>query len=87
LFIDEITAVQEWIDNPPNALTDLRRADTHRVCYVGKNTRELHKDHWKDMVAISNKGTVEGVSATAFREKMGIVVGLGSDEKASSRKR
>eukprot|EP00531_Pseudo-nitzschia_arenysensis_P010130 CAMPEP_0116152174 /NCGR_PEP_ID=MMETSP0329-20121206/20506_1 /TAXON_ID=697910 /ORGANISM="Pseudo-nitzschia arenysensis, Strain B593" /LENGTH=427 /DNA_ID=CAMNT_0003648869 /DNA_START=61 /DNA_END=1344 /DNA_ORIENTATION=- len=71
-------AVQEWIDNPPGALTDLRRADTHRVCYVGKNTRELHKEHWKDMVATSNKGTVEGVSAMAFREKMGIVAGTNS---------
>jgi len=66
-------AVQDWIDDPPNALTDLRRADTHRVCYVGKNTRDLHKEHWKDMVATSNKGTVEGVSAKAFREKMGMV--------------
>lgn len=26
-------AVQEWIDNPPIALTDLRRADTHRGKY------------------------------------------------------
>eukprot|EP00536_Pseudo-nitzschia_multiseries_P012224 jgi/Psemu1/207974/e_gw1.454.5.1 len=39
-------AVQEWIDNPPEALTDLRRADTHRVCFVGKNTRDFHKEHW-----------------------------------------
>jgi hypothetical protein len=48
-------AVQGWIDNPPDALTDLRRADTHRVCYVGKKTRNFHKEHWKDMVATSNK--------------------------------
>ncbi|OEU08920.1 SpoU_methylase-domain-containing protein, partial [Fragilariopsis cylindrus CCMP1102] len=39
-------AVQEWIDNPPVPLTDLRRADTHRVCFVGKNTRHMHKEHW-----------------------------------------
>eukprot|EP00535_Pseudo-nitzschia_heimii_P005345 CAMPEP_0197179258 /NCGR_PEP_ID=MMETSP1423-20130617/4275_1 /TAXON_ID=476441 /ORGANISM="Pseudo-nitzschia heimii, Strain UNC1101" /LENGTH=385 /DNA_ID=CAMNT_0042629147 /DNA_START=161 /DNA_END=1318 /DNA_ORIENTATION=+ len=70
-------AVQEWIENPPNALTDLRRADTHRVCYVGKKTRNFHKEHWKDMVATSNKGTVEGISATAFREKMGNVTKTG----------
>lgn len=31
-----ILAVQEWIDNPPEPLTDLRRADTHR----GKHDRE-----------------------------------------------
>jgi len=68
-------AVQDWIDNPPKALTDLRRADTHRVCFVGKNTRDFHKEHWKDMVATSNKGTVEGATATAFREKMSIITG------------
>merc|ERR1712160_215858 len=67
-------AVQEWIDNPPAPLTDLRRADTHRVCFVGKNTRDMHKDHWKDMAATSNKGSIEGATATEFRRKMGTVV-------------
>ena len=36
-------AIQEWVDNPPEPLTDLRRADFHRVCFVGKNTKDLHK--------------------------------------------
>jgi tRNA G18 (ribose-2'-O)-methylase SpoU len=36
-------AIQEWVDNPPEPLTDLRRADVHRVCFVGKTTKEMHK--------------------------------------------
>jgi len=63
-------AIQEWINHPPKALTDLRRADTHRVCFVGKNTKEFHREHWKDMVATSNKVSFEGVTANTFREKM-----------------
>lgn len=31
-------AVDEWLQNPPKPLTDVRRADDHRICYVGKNT-------------------------------------------------
>jgi len=77
-------AVQEWIDNPPIALTDLRRADTHRVCYVGKNTRDFHREHWKGMVATSNKGTVEGVTATAFRKKMELVVSANANQNAGT---
>jgi tRNA(Leu) C34 or U34 (ribose-2'-O)-methylase TrmL len=63
-------AVQEWVDNPPQPLTDVRRADNHRVCYVGKNTRKQHEDHWKDMVATSDSKTIERVTADVFREKV-----------------
>mmetsp|Transcript_36405 Transcript_36405/g.87950 ORF Transcript_36405/g.87950 Transcript_36405/m.87950 type:complete len:429 (+) Transcript_36405:154-1440(+) len=63
-------AIQEWVDNPPEPLTDLRRADVHRVCFVGKNTKDLHKEHWKDMVATSNFGSVQGATAKTFRAKM-----------------
>jgi tRNA G18 (ribose-2'-O)-methylase SpoU len=63
-------AVQEWVDNPPAPLTDVRRADDHRVCYVGKNTKQHHQDHWKDMVATSNVKSIQGSSASAFREKV-----------------
>jgi tRNA(Leu) C34 or U34 (ribose-2'-O)-methylase TrmL len=63
-------AVQEWVNNPPEPLTDLRRADLHRVCYVGKNTRLKHKDHWKDMVATSNAGSIHGATATTIRERL-----------------
>lgn len=64
------TAVQEWVQNPPAALTDVRRADEHRVCYVGKNTKARYEDDWKDMAATSNVGSVHLSSAAAFREKV-----------------
>lgn len=63
-------AIQEWLDHPPAALTDLRRADTHRVCFVGKNTKGMHKEHWKDMVATSNSSSIYGITAAPFREKV-----------------
>lgn len=63
-------AVQEWLDNPPKPLTDVRRADSHRICYVGKNTRKFHEDHWKDMVATSDAATIHGATANEFRSKV-----------------
>jgi hypothetical protein len=63
-------AVEEWVKNPPQPLTDVRRADDHRVCYVGKNTRNMHQDHWKDMVATTNPQTLHGSTASVFREKL-----------------
>ena len=63
-------ACREWVDNPPTPLTDVRRADSHRVCYVGKNTRKHHEDHWKGMVATSDSSSVYGATASVFREKL-----------------
>lgn len=63
-------AVQEWVNNPPKPLTDVRRADSHRICHVGKNTRKYHEDHWKGMVATSNATTIEGVTANEFRKQV-----------------
>jgi len=63
-------AVQEWIDDPPKPITDLRRADMHRVAFVGRNTRSTNKEHWKNMVATSNQGTIEGITANEFRRQM-----------------
>ena len=63
-------AIQEWIDNPPEPLGDVRRADSHRVTFVGKGTKKLHKDHWKDMVAVANSQTELGATSAVFREKM-----------------
>jgi tRNA(Leu) C34 or U34 (ribose-2'-O)-methylase TrmL len=64
------TAIEEWVQNPPSPLTDVRRADVHRVCYVGKNTKTKHADDWKDMAATSNAGSIHMSSAAAFREKV-----------------
>ena len=63
-------AVQEWIDHPPEPLGDLRRADSHRITFVGKNTKKKHGSHWKDMVATSNMQSILGVTANLFRGKL-----------------
>jgi tRNA G18 (ribose-2'-O)-methylase SpoU len=63
-------AVQEWIDTPPEPLTDMRRADMHRVTFVGKGTKKKHDSHWKDMVATTNFQSISGVTANMFREKV-----------------
>ena len=63
-------AVQEWIDTPPEPLTDMRRADLHRVTFVGKGTKKKHDIHWKDMVATTNFQSIPGQTANMFREKV-----------------
>ncbi len=63
-------AVQEWVRNPPAPLTDVRRADEHRVCYVGKKTKSIHQEDWKNMVATTNTPSLHLSSATAFRERV-----------------
>lgn len=34
--------VERYINDPPPPLTDMRRPDEHRVCYVGKNTKKKY---------------------------------------------
>jgi tRNA G18 (ribose-2'-O)-methylase SpoU len=63
-------AVSDLILHPPAPLSDLRRADVHRVSFVGKKTKRLHQDHWKDMAATANAQTVEKSTAAFFRERM-----------------
>ena len=63
-------AIQEWVAHPPTPLTDVRRADEHRVCYVGKNTRSSNKDNWRDMAATANVPSLHMSSAKEFREKV-----------------
>ena len=63
-------AVQEFIDKPPEPLTDVRRADDHRACYVGKGTKAKHESHWNGMVATSQQTTIYGATSTLFRQKM-----------------
>jgi hypothetical protein len=63
-------AIQDWVDHPPAPLTDVRRGDVHRICYVGRNTKALHGEDWKDMVATSHPYTPHLSTAAAFREKV-----------------
>ncbi|CAB9513345.1 SpoU rRNA Methylase family [Seminavis robusta] len=64
------TAIADLVQHPPAPLTDMRRADNHRVCFVGKNTKKKHQEHWKDMVATSNADTKAQHSASFFRERV-----------------
>lgn len=63
-------AVADLIACPPEPLTDLRRADPHRVTYVGKKTKKLHSHHWKDMVATTNTVTTLNATAAFFRNRV-----------------
>jgi tRNA G18 (ribose-2'-O)-methylase SpoU len=63
-------AVYRWIENPPRPLSDMRRADMHRVCYVGVNTKKKYKDIWKGMPAVSNVPGVQQGTAKEFRESI-----------------
>jgi hypothetical protein len=59
--------VQEYIEHPPKPLSDLRRANIHRITFVGKNVKKKHVHHWKDMVAISNLPLPKMTTASFFR--------------------
>jgi tRNA G18 (ribose-2'-O)-methylase SpoU len=64
-------AVADLIAHPPSPLTDLRRADPHRVTFVGKNVKRKHAQHWKDMVATSHISTPRLATASFFRDRIG----------------
>jgi tRNA G18 (ribose-2'-O)-methylase SpoU len=63
-------AIQDWIDQPPEPLTDVRRVDSHRACFVGKGTKKYHKEHWKDMAATANPQSTNMATASSIREKL-----------------
>lgn len=63
-------AVADLVAHPPEPLTDLRRADPHRVTFVGKATKRLHAEHWKDMVAVTDTTTTLNATAAGFRERI-----------------
>jgi tRNA G18 (ribose-2'-O)-methylase SpoU len=62
--------IQDMIQNPPPPLSDLRRADIHRVTFVGKNVKKKHQSHWKDMVAISTNPLPRYTTAAFFRNRI-----------------
>lgn len=57
-------SVADLIDNPPPPITDMRRADEHRTCYVGKNT--ITRNGWTNMPATTGYDTKAGVSMAEF---------------------
>jgi tRNA G18 (ribose-2'-O)-methylase SpoU len=62
--------VSDLIAHPPQPLSDVRRADPHRVTFVGKKTKKLHSDHWKDLVATTNTTTTLNATASFFRQRI-----------------
>ena len=69
-FAQSEAIVQDLIQNPPAPLVDVRRCDDHRVTFVGKGTRKLHANHWKDMVATSTPHSVPNATSAYFRIKV-----------------
>ena len=61
-------AVLNIVDNPPEPLTDMRRADEHRITHVGKGTKKKNADAWAGMPATANAQSVHGASSNFFRE-------------------
>ena len=67
---DSQAAVKDLIDNPPSPINDMRRADEHRVCYVGKNTKNKYGELWEDMPATENAQSNQMASASFFRNRI-----------------
>tara|TARA_B110000977_G_scaffold199872_1_gene288543 strand:- start:15408 stop:16511 length:1104 start_codon:yes stop_codon:yes gene_type:complete len=45
-----------YIQNLPKPLKDMRRADTHREAFVGRNTKAKNLGHWAGMPAVGEGG-------------------------------
>lgn len=69
LAADSKKAVKDLVDNPPSPITDMRRADEHRVCCVGKNTKK--NSPWQGMPATTKYVVTQNASCSFFREKVG----------------
>ena len=62
--------VQDLIDNPPEPLSDLRRADAHRVTFAGKGVKKSNLENWKGMAAVTGFQTTLNSTAGFFRERL-----------------
>ena len=63
-------AVQGLVRNPPEPITDMRRADEHRATFVGKNTKKMYGKTWANMPATANTQTVQSGTSQFFRDKL-----------------
>ncbi|KAL7528764.1 hypothetical protein ACHAWF_002693 [Thalassiosira exigua] len=68
LRIDSARAVKDLVENPPAPITDMRRADEHRTCFVGGNTKAKHGDAWAGMPATANVPVTQNATASFFRK-------------------
>jgi len=62
--------VQDLIEEPPEPLSDLRRADAHRVTFSGKGVKKANASYWKGMAAITGVQPKLNSTAGFFRERM-----------------
>lgn len=64
-------AVQDLVDHPPSPISDMRRADEHRTCYVGKGTKARNSENWNGMPATTSYQTNNHTNSSAvyFRNK------------------
>ncbi len=69
LVADSQRAVENLVANPPDPITDMRRADEHRICFVGKKTKSSHRDAWADMPATANLTVKQNTSSSFFRSQ------------------
>ena len=76
--------VQELIQNPPEPLSDLRRADAHRVTFAGKGIKNKHAEHWKGLAAVSGSQSERMSTAGYFRNRLAALGGSGGGGGGSS---
>lgn len=62
--------IQDLIDCPPVPLTDLRRADAHRVTFAGKGIKKENADNWKGLATATGVETELLSTAGFFRDRM-----------------
>lgn len=70
LEVDSQLAVKDLVENPPRPITDMRRADEHRTCFVGRNTKASHGEAWSDMPATANLPVKQLATASFFRQRV-----------------
>ena len=76
-----LSSIQEFIDNPPQPISDMRRADEHRTSYVGKKTKKQYKDLWDGMPATNYYHTSQSNNTSEFFRSR---VQQSTDDKKSS---
>lgn len=62
--------VEDLVDHPPEPLSDLRRADAHRVTFAGRGVKKNNMEHWKGMAAVTGVPTRLNSTAGFFRERL-----------------
>jgi len=65
-------SIEDLVLNPPAPLTDLRRADEHRVTYAGKGVKRHYAEHWKNMPATTKYSSPLLSTAAFFRDRFAV---------------